>query len=464
MRHLILIAAHDDGSGAHVTLFHLCRALLERFRTHDNPPLLVYLNSSNFQKEWAKRLWFEMSERPDQWRLQEPDAPWPDDDTLAGLDGVWVNCDHGIRLGKLPDGKLDVAGTRQLLATLHDDFRHWGYQVRHLPAERVQLAVDMGVPQLCAWAHENSTSAHTIRAVSVGDMFWSRTLGRSLEGAGEYDETIEKIISYVQRCETMTSEVWTLPLVAALDYVKLFRGHRIPFNQLPGFFGPREPTEAETAEARANLGTLESDKLVVVSSGSTPVWNAIYDDLAAVVEKRAGTRFALLIPATDRRGLQLVDKGTRRAVPDMNRMLAYFRAADFGITRGGITTTEFIASRIPFIVVQEPDHWLSRRQQSQVRNAGLCHSACLTRIQNPESAFELIAEKLDSPLNPAMVARMGMIPFGVEEALADYLSTFSPPCLAPSSTSITNDTKPHLVSHPYQVIRNPTLSRTLSRT
>ncbi len=72
MRPLILIAAHDDGSGAHVTLFHLCRVLAERFRTHDNPTLLVYLNSSNFQKEWAKRLWFEMSESPNQWRLQEP--------------------------------------------------------------------------------------------------------------------------------------------------------------------------------------------------------------------------------------------------------------------------------------------------------------------------------------------------------------------------------------------------------
>ncbi len=55
MRQLILVAAHDDGSGAHVTLFHLCRALLERFRTHDNPPLLVYLNSSNFQKKWTNR-------------------------------------------------------------------------------------------------------------------------------------------------------------------------------------------------------------------------------------------------------------------------------------------------------------------------------------------------------------------------------------------------------------------------
>lgn len=421
MRDMILIAAHDDGSGAHVTLFHLCRALLARFRRLANPPLLVYLNSSNFQKQWAKRLWFEMSACPDKWRLQGGDAPWPDDDTLEELDGIWINCDHGIRLGKLPDGKLDVAGTRQLLATLHDDFRHWGHQIRHVPAGRVRLTVDMGVPQLCAWAREHSTPAHTIRAVSVGDMFWSRTLGRSLEGAGEYDETIESIISYIHRCEIKTSEVWTLPLVTALDYVKLFRGHRIPYTQLPGFFGHRDATEAERAAARANLGTLESEKLVVVSSGSTPVWNAIYAGLADIVEQRAGARFALLIPAPDGTGLQVIDNGKRRAVPDMNRMLPYFQAADFGVTRGGITTTEFIASRIPFIVVQEPDHWLSRRQQSQVRNAGLCHSACLTRIQNPTSAFALIAEKLDSPLNAGMVARMGMIPFGVEEALGDYL-------------------------------------------
>jgi len=86
-------------------------------------------------------------------------------------------------------------------------------------------------------------------------------------------------------------------------------------------------------------------------------------------------------------------------------------------------------------------------------------SACLTRFQNPASAFELIAEKLDSPLNAGMVARMGMIPFGVENPLADYLSTFSPPCLAPSPTSIPSDTEPHLVSHLVSHLVDPTFVR-----
>ncbi len=51
---MVLLAAHDDGSGTHVTIRHLCRALLERFRTCVNRPLIVYLNSTKSRRQQSQ--------------------------------------------------------------------------------------------------------------------------------------------------------------------------------------------------------------------------------------------------------------------------------------------------------------------------------------------------------------------------------------------------------------------------
>lgn len=40
-RPIIVLAAHDDGSGAHVTIAWLCRTLIEEGERRENRPLLV---------------------------------------------------------------------------------------------------------------------------------------------------------------------------------------------------------------------------------------------------------------------------------------------------------------------------------------------------------------------------------------------------------------------------------------
>lgn len=412
-RDIIILAAHDDGSGAHVTMSHICRGLLSAVKKREDPPLVLYLNSSNYGLKWAQQLWFSTS-RKSKWVRRKSLNAWPPVPELEAKDGVWLCMDNTVRLSKAADGALDVPATREMLATCQASFEHWPYQITKVPLNRVVLAIEMGVPQLSKWAKENG-----IPAIAVGDMFWSRTLMGSLEGAGEFDREVEEAVRMIAECERCASEVWRLPIVSARDYADYFGQVHIPVLTLPGFFGPKGiATKANGIREELNM---ESEKLVVMGAGTTHVWSQIYADLDELVRKEVGKEFALLCPRAGRQPMALVDNGNRKDVQQRTGMMPFFLHADLGVTRGGITMVEFISAELPFIVVQEPNHWLSRKQQAQAREAGLCHSACLSRLKDGEQALSLIRQCLRAKQNMAMKARMTTFRFGIETEWAEYV-------------------------------------------
>ena len=411
-RKIIVLAAHDDGSGAHVVMTHVCRALLEVGRKAGENPLLLYHNSSNVGSKWAEPLMFDTS-RGRRWKKWKAPGTWPKPAELRRLDGIWFPTDNVLRFGKRSDGSLDVPATRSMLNGVERRFPAWGAFMPDAIHDQVVLAIEMGVPQLAKWAHDRD-----VPTVSVGDMFWSRTLRHSLEGAGEYDRDVEAALNVIAGYERLTEEVWLLPLVAPREYVDYFGELGIPLLMLPGLIGPR-PGERDVRASRDVL-KIKSEKLVVLGAGTTRVWSKLYREMDDLVKKRGADDFALLHPIEGGM-LRLTDGKRQRDFKQTGGMLPYFLAADLGVTRGGITMTEFVSCRLPFVVVQEPDHWLSRKQQAQMREAGLCHSTCLSRLRKPRQAVDLSRRCLASSENAGMVARMGTYPYSVEYNWAKYL-------------------------------------------
>jgi hypothetical protein len=416
-KNIIILAAHDDGSGAHVSMCHIHRGLQNATEDQHFKPLIIYLNSSNYGSDWAEKFWY--ADKENSWIRKENLDSWPSDSELKDKDGIWIRTDNILKFKKNYDGTLDVSGTRQLLTRFKTGFKGWAFQIRNVPENRVALTIEMGVPQLSHWAKERG-----IPAISVGDMIWSRTLWRSLEGAGEYDEEMLEAIRTIAEYERCATEVWLLPVVAPREYADFLAEAQIPFLTLPGFFGS-EPANEEKQEQRKQLD-LKSKKLVIMSAGLTEVWTKIYEDIGELIKSKAGSiEFALLYPKKDLKNntwcLRLIDQGNERDIPHPGVLLSIFANADLGVTRGGITITEFIAAKIPFIVVQELNHWLSQRQQAATKEAGLCHTASLSRLQNNEKALEIITQCLNSNENEKIKARLGFFRFGVENEWAAYL-------------------------------------------
>jgi len=382
----------------------------------------LYLNGASYRDDptfWTSLLWNQGN--PEEWAQ----AQSLDDDPLirfASKKGVWACADNILSFSKAQNGSLDVPGTRNMLTRFKAGFEGWQFQIRKVNREDVALAIEMGVPQLSNWAKgKDKDKDNEIPAVSIGDTFWSRTLLGSLVGAGEYDEETKDAIHTIAECEKTTSEAWLFPIVAPRDYASFLTEAQIPFHHLPGFFGAR-PDEKEVSLMRSELA-LKSARLVVMSSGMTEVWETIYREVGNLVEQ-AGTNinFALLYLYPTRHNLCIIDQGERRSVPQSARLLPIYANADLGITRGGITVIEFIAAGLPFVVVQEPNHWLSQQQQSAVSQSQLGHSASLSLLQDHTKVLGLIARYLDATSqNKKMKARQEFFEFGIEEKWASLL-------------------------------------------
>jgi len=415
-REIIILAAHDDGSGAHVTMCHICHGLLNAARKEERGKklLIVYLHSSSWEKDWAEDLWKEKSDN--ETLITEPLDNWPQQNTLDKLHSIWIKVDNALTFVK-KDGSLDVSETRKKLTSYRTEtgINTWANPLRIIPINDVVLTIEMGVPQLSKWAKN-----YKVPAISVGDMFWSRTLRECLQGAGEYGEDVRNALSVIADCETSATEGWLLPIIAPRDYIDFFAQEDIPVLTLPGFFGSKpDETSKQNAQKTLKVG---SKKLVVMSAGTTGVWLDVYRSFGELVKEKQSRNkvdFVLLYPTSG--GLVLINEGKERLISQPASLVPYYCNANLGITRGGVTITEFIASEIPFIVVQEPEHWLSRVQQRQTRGARLSHSCSLSRLKNPTEAFKVIKKCLDSPENEQMKARMNTFQFEIGEWWAKYL-------------------------------------------
>ena len=414
-RKVIILAAHDDGAGAHVTMCHVRNGLAKALEKSSRNCFIVYLSSNVYNREFARSLWgidgrWKFLDSLDQ-ELEDLLLTPPYQDAR----GVWIRTDNILQFAKNPhDGSLDVAKTRELIGRAQTLYDNWAFEIGRINPDIVALTVEMGVAQLSTWAKKNN-----IPAVSVGDTFWSRTLMGSLQGAGEFDSEMERVLYDIQLHERASSEVWLLPIVAPRDYADYLAEARIPYHYLPGFLGSR-PTRSQVSEAKRTLA-MKARKLVVLSSGMTGVWKRIYSLVCEKVKEERGTiDFAVLCPDENTKKWVLVEDGNERLIDPPSSLVAFFANAQLGVTRRGVTTMEFISANIPFIIVQEPNHWLSQRQQAAATEAGLCHSASLSLLLDRSKVIEILSRCLQSSQNGKMIARQRWFEFNMEDKLATH--------------------------------------------
>jgi hypothetical protein len=445
-RKIILLASHDDGSGAHVIMCRICRGLIEVLREKggESPlPLLVYLNKGSYETKekkplvWARSMW-ENSIGHGKCDFLERLDSLPSDKDLEHLDAIWLQTNNVFQFKKDDDGKLDAKGTREFLTTVNNRFNLWAYQIVGIPMEKVALAIEMGVPALSRWAHQ-----HKLPAIWVGDMLWSKTLLGSLAGAGEYDDQVRDTLHSVAESERCATAAFLLPIIAPRSYADFFSEHRVPTMTLSGFFGSKEDgfqvsqekakelheafekRFAKMKDRREVTVSIDSDssksivtskllklleenvkvrvtsinlrdllqnceQLVVLSSGMTGVWKKIYSDIQKKyreLARKGFNEFALVSPSVGASGFLFQDGGEEFTLPQISDLAPYYSAAHLGVTRGGVTMIDFMSCSVPFIVVQEPNHWLSQIQQAQANDAGLCHASSLSIFQDPEKAI-----------------------------------------------------------------------------
>ena len=464
-RPIIVLAAHDDGTGAFTTMTRIAKAIWSATEKSEGlRPVVVLLHSRAASRPYLREFWDEAFPKS-RAEVATDLRKWDPKYDARDCGGVWATIDNLIRLETQDDGRLNGAKTADSLynmlferveATNETQFSFWPNDLIGIPKNRVKLTIEMGVPQLSDWA---STLPCQPPAISVGDADSGVTvLQKTLEMNGEYDSRAAKVILALEACEQRATEAWVLPIASPREYCEYYSRWSRPLSWLPGLLiEAPEPNSDDRNELKENaiqeIRTAWSDntaamdsiinkekKVVMMTAGSRGVWAKINNKAATDLIKRKRSSCALLF--TQRQddllaslqkklksntgekepSLFMVADGEIRAVKNLPSLLPYQMFADFGITRGGISSLEFVIAQTPLLVVQEENHWLSLKQQANLREQNLAYTCSLLRFR--EDPMRVIDNYLSPNVkwsNEMMKERMAYVKFGVTDEWVRYI-------------------------------------------
>jgi hypothetical protein len=435
----IIVAAHNDGIGAVTTMFRMMKGLVDALQKAEveDQFRFVFINNGG----WGPGYKFLLKE----WKQIFPnqadtDKPAEVEKLLKKTEAVWFHPEeesYWLKFEKTRRGALDAPATRKRLANIWGALENWNACLGYIDRERVALTIEMGVPFLSAWSAKPSqvVRASPIPSVALTDMFWSQILHGSLNGAGEFVGLTEDIVYWLAEKERMVDEVFLFPLLSPRNYQDYLSRIAVKYFVLPGLFGARPEPDQVKLCTKYLRGKRKGDlqlgecKIIALSAGKTPVWQDIYGRIADALEAAHADDkhkdIALIYPNPTGGGMVIRTPNS----PDPQKIqnpssdrLALFGACDLGVTRGGVTTSEFVASRLPCAVVQEPNHSLSLAQQQAASEAGLCFTASLSAFDKGEEGLQVIAEwARDEEAGAAMRRRCDLFEFGKEKRFGEYI-------------------------------------------
>ncbi len=133
----------------------------------------------------------------------------------------------------------------------------------------------------------------------------------------------------------------------------------------------------------------------------------------------------MLIYSQDEQLRMAVHGDEPKSIADPGSLLPYFAIADFGMTRGGVSSIEFVNVRKPFLIIQEPNHWLSLKQQAALREEDMAYTCSLLNFRNKQNSQEWFGEyhigDENDNKNKKMKARMEFMEFGKENAWVEHV-------------------------------------------
>jgi len=411
----IILAAHDDGSGAHVAMCHLTRGLLEVADEKEMKISILYLHGHSYGKTWAENLWLK-STKGKGLILNGPLNKRESNSCRH----AWIVSKNGMELPKTLDGRIDLSKMSKMISEYNPatGFGPIIEAVGDPVFANVAMTIEMGVPQLTRLANGKK-----IPAIAISDVFWSESLSDWFQSTGHWTRELRQTVETLAAFEKNAKEIWLYPIFSSRKCYEYFARENVPVQSLPGFLGKR-PTP-DLIRVGKELLNQTSDKLVVLNGGLAPVWQNIYRSLGEAVKALGDDiNFALLYPSDDQ--LVLIDQGKERYLrnppsDEHPTLLPFYANADLGIVRGSVSASDFIACATPFLLVQELEHWPSHVQTKQANEAQLCHITSFDQLQDTGRAIRLIKECLGHHENFRMRARMNTFPFGVENQMADYL-------------------------------------------
>lgn len=467
----VVLAPHDDGSGAFAVLFRLARALLHVANKKGSALHLYFLNSSvaadgqvrlasllqgmcdtykhrailvptdnliwlpkdretaavigeripDLLRKWVHPLWNSWPSTPN-WILSE--LPVMSREEWIGGSGIPVSFDPRQ---KWNERKLARWGTGELVPEFWRD---------------VSLGISMGVPQLHRAARREG-----FPSIEVGDWFFSVGLRGCMQESGIRPETIamtEPVLKMIEEDEFKANEAWlTLYQSPHREYKEHLANSPVKFNEMDGLLWTGDPApNLATWELAINLkGALMEDLISIrrvppkclsyIVPGTTPVWHGILEALRQ--RKITGEDEVAILDLNRGRGTVSLLEGGRIVLSRASDVLqsahteemhlALCRASDLGITRTAGGILGFVETQRPSILVDEPGHWLGRIQRDQCHAAGLCVVVPIHEfLSDPAGTIRGQSKKLNTGSDLDRIAdHAGHLKVGVEQELAEYL-------------------------------------------
>lgn len=470
----IVLAPHDDGSGAFAVLCRLARALINYADNQGFTLRLYFLNSSEAQggQDQLNELVEGMNLKhsvcfvPTDNLIRLPKIPekaavagekipeiltkwvrplwycWPCEPNWIHSNQPVVDREKWMNLDSRESGRNYFSKPK-----LKGKALGWG-KVRDLTDDwwrNVDLGISMGVPQLHRLARKSG-----FPSIEVGDWFFSLGLQGCMENSGVAPEVIsgtKGILEMIRDDEFKAKEYWsTLFQTPRQAYQEHLANSSIPFKEMSGLLWtgdtpPQDMTNWPLAKELRNV--LNSDisnlrrtgvnRIACVIPGSTGVWTSIANKLKQRHLQQGNHDVAIIYIDRNTGAVSLLEDNGKilqnaskflKSVIVEERVLAVSRASDFGIARSAGGALSFITTQRPAAFIDEPGHWLGDIQREQCIRAGLCVGVSIDDFRtDPEKIIQNLARQLEDP-DGALVQtarEAAKLTVGAEYNLAQYL-------------------------------------------
>lgn len=346
----------------------------------------------------------------------------------------------GIRMRKTAGG-VDVPGT------LEDARTYPEFSNNYFIPEDVDAVIDVGTPAAVRAAREARKPVFTIF-----DHSWGKTYEKTLENfvdnlASTLDvkdvadfvklragilsspsvqtSLVGKAIERMKQDESKTAIVFLFDsYIAPKPFHEHWRSLGVPIEPIGGVFGGMNVSRQE---ARKRMGISETDpeKSVYVLGGGTPVWDAKLAEINARLKDKVLKYNVVLFdrnakPNDYQRLGNNVHKGGAVAGETVQGLLP---GVDLVLTRaGGGIVNDAIACRVPFVCVEEPNHWQVEMIRQNCEHEGLTRTIRFADFRDRDIE-QLISQHLIAmeAENDTIRMRMKDISNGMEQAVAETI-------------------------------------------
>ena len=345
----------------------------------------------------------------------------------------------GIRMRKTAEG-VDTKGT------LHDIRDYPRFSDNYRIPDDVEAVVDIGTPAAARSAHAAEKPVFT-----VFDHSWGKTYEKTLENliaavASTLGVTCEADVAKMTSRALASASVKASPVVKAIDRIKTdeakswavflfpsyiapkpFHDHwqsiSVPIVSIEGVFG-RGTVSREKARERMRIPEDAPKQTVYVLGGGTPVWDAKLPELISQLKDK-NLKYNVVVFDRKAKPNEYVRVGQnvyKGGAVDGETVQGLLPGVDLVITRaGGGIVNDAIACRVPFVSVEEPNHWQVEMIRTNCMRERLTRTISIAEFRTGDIAQIVERELGNKSGNTDIRKRMERISNGREDLVGEEI-------------------------------------------